>query len=207
MAEELDSTVEVKDQTVEVPSFKARYDWYQTSSDVYVNILVKDDKREKVDVELRPKNLSVTIKLTTGSDYNLELDLAHEIVPDTSRHKELRSKIEIKMRKKEGIHWTKLERDEHTVDLKPAGSLESSGTTTSVTKYPSSSHHARNWDKLVTDINKEEKEEKPEGDTALNKLFQDIYSGGSDEVKRAMNKSFVSDNYNFYYFKISVVIV
>ena len=32
------------------------------------------------------------------------------------------------MRKKEGIHWTKLERDEHTVDLKPAGSLESSGT-------------------------------------------------------------------------------
>ena len=102
------------------------------------------------------------------------------------------------------IYWIIAQPYRHDISLLLYHTL---GTTTSVTKYPSSSHHARNWDKLVTDINKEEKEEKPEGDTALNKLFQDIYSGGSDEVKRAMNKSFVSHNYNFYYFKISVVIV
>ena len=59
-------------------------------------------------------------------------------------------------------------------------------------KYPSSSHYTRNWDKLVSDIKKEEKDEKPEGNEAMNKLLQQIYGDGSDEVRKAMNKSFVS---------------
>ncbi|KFO24293.1 Suppressor of G2 allele of SKP1 like protein [Fukomys damarensis] len=55
--------------------------------------------------------------------------------------------------------------------------------------YPSSSRYTRNWDKLVGEIKEEEKNEELEGDTALNKLFQQIYSDDSDEVKRAINKS------------------
>ncbi len=61
-----------------------------------------------------------------------------------------------------------------------------------VHKYPSSSHYTRDWDKVVANVKKEEKDEKVEGDAALNKLFQQIYGDGSDEVRRAMNKSFVS---------------
>ena len=60
-------------------------------------------------------------------------------------------------------------------------------------KYPSSKHVGRDWDKLVANIKKEEKEEKPEGDAALQQLFQQIYKDGSDEVKKAMAKSFVSN--------------
>jgi hypothetical protein len=58
--------------------------------------------------------------------------------------------------------------------------------------YPSSAHHTRDWDKVVSNIKKEEETEKPEGDAALNQLFEKIYGDGSDEVKKAMAKSFVS---------------
>lgn len=66
-------------------------------------------------------------------------------------------------------------------------------------KYPSSKHVGRDWDKLVADIKKEEKEEKPEGDAALQQLFQQIYKDGSDDVKKAMAKSFVSPESTDFY--------
>lgn len=47
------------------------------------------------------------------------------------------------------------------------------------------------WDHLATTVALEEKDEKLEGDAALNKLFQQIYADGNDELKKAMSKSFV----------------
>jgi suppressor of G2 allele of SKP1 len=58
----------------------------------------------------------------------------------------------------------------------------------------------RNWDKLVAEEIARQGEDKPEGEAALNELFKKIYgeggrcctelTAGSDEVRRAMNKSF-----------------
>ena len=61
-----------------------------------------------------------------------------------------------------------------------------------VTTYPSSSLTPKDWNKIEREVLEEEKSEKPEGDAALNKLFQQIYADGSDETKKAMMKSFVS---------------
>ena len=60
--------------------------------------------------------------------------------------------------------------------------------------YPSSSKKVRNWDKVVKEAEKIEQEEEKtlEGDAALNNAFQKIYGSASDDVKRAMMKSFVS---------------
>ncbi|KAK1170086.1 hypothetical protein AOXY_G9032 [Acipenser oxyrinchus oxyrinchus] len=131
-------------------------------------------------IERNPHELNAAVKLASEDDFNLNIDLLHPIVPSQCTFKIIASKIEIKMKKAEAIRWEKLV-GEAVADVKHF----------TPDKYPSSSLHTRNWDKLVEDIKEEEKNEKPEGDAALNKLFQQIYSDGTDEVKRAMNKSFM----------------
>lgn len=99
------------------------------------------------------------------------------------------------MRKVDLLQWTSLEGKENTKNLKILSNViapEDQSKPNAIHKYPTSSHYSRDWDKLVADVKKEEKEEKPEGDAALNSLFQQIYADGSEEVQRAMNKSFVS---------------
>merc|ERR1712070_242976 len=57
-------------------------------------------------------------------------------------------------------------------------------------KYPSSNPKQLDWTELDKQIEKEEEEEKPEGNDALQALFKQIYSNGDDATKRAMMKSY-----------------
>ncbi|KAH6557695.1 hypothetical protein KP509_1Z100300 [Ceratopteris richardii] len=70
-----------------------------------------------------------------------------------------------------------------------------SAITSTKLEYPSSSRRGhKDWDRLEAEMIKEEKDEKLEGDAALNKLFKDIYRNADEDTKRAMNKSFVESN-------------
>ncbi|KAB0372786.1 hypothetical protein FD755_015539 [Muntiacus reevesi] len=164
--------------------FPGQYDWYQTESQVIITLMIKNVQKNDVNVEFSEKELSALVKLPSGEDYSLKLRLLHPIIPEQSTFKVLSTKIEIKMKKPEAVRWEKLEGQGDVPNPKPFIADVKN-------LYPSSSHYTRNWDKLVGEIKEEEKNEKLEGDAALNKLFQQIYSDGSDEVKRAMNKSFM----------------
>ncbi|PRQ60218.1 putative SGS domain-containing protein [Rosa chinensis] len=52
--------------------------------------------------------------------------------------------------------------------------------------YPSSKPKWVDWDKLEA----QEKDEKLDGDAALNKFFQDIFKDADEDTRRAMRKSF-----------------
>ncbi|XP_046693448.1 protein SGT1 homolog isoform X2 [Silurus meridionalis] len=160
-----------------------KHDWYQTESQVTVTLMVKNVKKEDVRIMFQENELKAMVKLPSGEVCSLNIHLLHPVVPEQSTYKILSTKVEIKMKKTEAIRWEKLEGEGILPDLKHFSPSQN--------QYPSSSHYTRNWDKLVGDIKEEEKNEKLEGDAALNKLFQQIYSDGSDEVKKAMNKSFM----------------
>lgn len=171
-------TAPAADPVPQPPKEKQRYDWYQTESHVIITIMIKGCKKENVDIRYNQHTFSATIKLPTGSDYSLELDLAHPVVPSHCVTRILSTKVECKLKKEEGIRWNKLEGDDH---LATASSVPKDDTH----KYPTSSHYTRNWDKLAKEADEEDKQD------GVNDLFQKIYADGSDEVKKAMNKSFV----------------
>ncbi|XP_065841090.1 protein SGT1 homolog [Oscarella lobularis] len=177
------------DVPVKVAPPKIRYDWYQTDQHVIITIMIKNMKKDDVHVNFAEKSVSVTIKLPSGSDYSLELDLHHFIQPQRSIIKVMTTKIELKMPKVEAIRWSSLEGQPDVAKIKH---ITTSDSAVSRPTYPSSHHGtaSKDWDKLVAEIRKEEKDEKLDGDAALNKFFQEIYSGASEETKRAMNKSF-----------------
>ena len=132
--------------------------------------------------------MTMKAKLPDDADYVLNLNLSYPIVPDQSSFSVMKTKVEIKMKKSEGIRWTLLEGQApaHVKQIPVAASASQPGPV-----YPSSASKKKNWDKIESEIAKEESEEKLEGEAALNQLFQKIYCGGSDEIRRAMNKSFV----------------
>ncbi|CAG8452061.1 8754_t:CDS:2 [Cetraspora pellucida] len=157
---------------------RVRHEWYQNENFVVISIFIKNVKQETVDVYYADRSVSVTVKLPTGSDYSLEIDpLAHEIVPKECKQEVLSTKIEIKLKKeKPGIKWGVLEGDDSL-----AGSFATSDA-----------RNAKNWDKLEKEISKDQ--EKPEGDAALNSLFQQLYKDADDDTRRAMLKSYTESS-------------
>ncbi|CAG8456053.1 13520_t:CDS:2 [Acaulospora colombiana] len=166
---------------------RVRHEWFQNENFIIISIFIKNVNKEKVNVYFADRSVSVTIKLPTGSDYSLELDpLAHEINPKESKYEVLSTKIEIKLKKAQvGIKWGVLEGEDSVF-----GSIS---TASGKLSYPSSAKHAKNWDSLEKEIGGEQ-DEKPEGDAALNSLFQQLYRDADDDTRKAMLKSYTESN-------------
>ena len=164
---------------------KIRHDWFQSDSVVTISIYVKKAEKEDVETIFGDSNLSVTIKLPGNSDWNLELDpLFQEIIPLESSYNILSTQVQVMLVKKvKGIKWTALEGSASPSNIMASMAAKTLG-------YPSSSRKKQDWDSLV----KEADSEKPEGEQALNSLFQSIYANASEDTKRAMMKSYVESN-------------
>ncbi|EGI63233.1 PREDICTED: suppressor of G2 allele of SKP1 homolog [Acromyrmex echinatior] len=178
----------MKNYEVNMPVLKIKHDWYQTETHVIVTILAKNV--ENIKVVYGESTLSVSAQLPSGNEYSLELDLANFIVEDQCTYKVMPSKIEIKLKKRDDIRWTILEGNPVLSKVKPIPTeILQAGKKAS--KYPSSCKKSKDWNKVEKEIEKQVAAEETEGEAAVNALFQKIYVNGSDEVRRAMNKSFI----------------
>eukprot|EP00088_Acartia_fossae_P024150 TRINITY_DN25111_c0_g1_i1.p1 TRINITY_DN25111_c0_g1~~TRINITY_DN25111_c0_g1_i1.p1 ORF type:complete len:399 (+),score=81.37 TRINITY_DN25111_c0_g1_i1:72-1268(+) len=168
----------------QMPVPKIKHDWYQTETHVIIEVRIKQLKADDVKIDFSPTTLSVTAKLSTGSEYSLELDLAHPTTPQQSSYKILSTKLEIKLRKEEGVRWNSLEGD-GTAPVPGGAPPPAPAAGSSKTPYAS----GRDWNRIEKAL-ADEAEEKKEGEAALNEMFQKIYADANDDVRKAMNKSF-----------------
>ncbi|XP_021726759.1 protein SGT1 homolog [Chenopodium quinoa] len=169
---------------------KFRHEFYQKPEEVVVTVFAKGIPAKDVAVDFGEQILSVTIDLPGEEPYHLQPRLFGKIIPAKCRYDVLSTKIEIRLAKAEPIQWTSLE---FVKDVVVPQKINIS-TPAQRPSYPSSKHRGVDWDKLEAQVKKEEKDEKLDGDAALNKFFQDIYRDADEDTKRAMQKSFVESN-------------
>ncbi|XAR55097.1 hypothetical protein NMG60_11030486 [Bertholletia excelsa] len=171
---------------------KYRHSYYQKSDEVVVTVFAKGVPANKVFVDFGEQILSVTIDVPGENKYHFQPRLFGKIVPDKCKFEVLSTKVEIRLAKAEPINWTSLEYQKEAAVLQRINVTSSPGVQKPT--YPSSKPRTTDWEKLEAQVKKEEKEEKLDGDAALNKLFGDIYQNADEDMRRAMIKSFVESS-------------
>ncbi|KXJ19061.1 protein SGT1 homolog [Exaiptasia diaphana] len=191
LPEKVETTEQQFTNIAQKPS--VRKDWYQTDTYVTISLLIKQCKSQHVNISYQENHIGGKIEIPSGGTYELDLNLSHPIDITQCKTRILQSKIEIKLKKKDAIHWTVLELENVQENVKaiPAETKsQETDDTNTAHQYPSSRHVVKDWDRLAAEITKND-DDKEEGEAALNALFQKIYGEGGDQVKKAMNKSFV----------------
>ncbi|KAB2604486.1 SGT1-like protein [Pyrus ussuriensis x Pyrus communis] len=177
--------------TVATVKPKYRHEFYQKPEEVVVTIFAKGIPAKDVNVDFGEQILSVSIDVAGEDTYHFQPRLFAKIIPEKCRFDVLSTKVEIRLAKIEPLHWTSLEFSKDSpVPQRVSGPV----VLASRPSYPSSKPKRVDWDKLEAQVKKEEKEEKLDGDAALNKFFQDIYKDADEDTRRAMRKSFVESN-------------
>ena len=95
VSQSIEAVPEQDPQAMPVP--KISHDWYQTETQVVVEVRIKKLKADECKIEIGETSLSVTAPLPTGSEYSLELDLAHPVVPAQSGYKVINTLLMICM--------------------------------------------------------------------------------------------------------------
>ncbi|XP_076930056.1 protein SGT1 homolog [Bidens hawaiensis] len=184
---------EVKNTSSEVIATPAkpkyRHEFYQKPDEVVVTVFAKGIPANSVSVSYGEQILSVTIEVPGEDPYVFQPRLFGKIVPAKCRYDVLYTKVEIRLAKAETIHWTALEFTNNNLVVRQSNVATAAQRPT----YPSS-RPTKDWDKLEAQVKKEEKDEKLDGDAALNKFFRDIYKDADDDTRRAMRKSFVESS-------------
>lgn len=142
---------------------RPRHDWYQSQTNVYINIFVKKVRPEQAKVDIQDKRISLVIN--TDQEYVFDAHLSGTIIPSETKVDYLTTKIEVSLKKATGLQWPALEEKKIITQKK----------------------ENKNWDKIINEAGPLDME----GDE-LNKVFKDIYGNGSDEQRKAMIKSFVN---------------
>jgi len=175
---------------------KTREQWFQSPEEATITLLAKNVKNEQVSVELDEATATLKAKISFPADSS-EFEKSWKLFAGVKAEPAINItpyKIEITLKKRSPISWDTLERKQDALppEVEPtaASALPAEVVVpranvyredVNFAAYPTSNKTLKNWQDVEAEAKKAEEEEKPEGEAALQKLFQSIY-GGADEV-------------------------
>ncbi|CEP60718.1 co-chaperone SGT1 LALA0_S01e17370g [Lachancea lanzarotensis] len=173
---------------LEKPAFKA--DWYQSTTSLTISLFTTSlpSSRESVSARVSPslRYLEVSYLISqTGSEFQYNTRLSHEVDPEEIGINVLAKKIEITLKKKDKIQWKRLD-DAAESSTSPVTAPTSSSTRKTAHSYPSSSKKSTDWSKF--DVDEEEQNQSADA------FFHQLYSRADPDTQRAMMKSMVESN-------------
>ncbi|KAK5137696.1 hypothetical protein LTR08_007267 [Meristemomyces frigidus] len=165
----------------QTPVDKIRYDWYQNNNNIYFTLLAKGVPKDKAQIDITDRSLTISFPLLTGASYDLTLDpLFAAVKPAECITRVMPTKVEIVLVKAmSGQKWSALESNEPVLAAKSGAEEEDgkddadaikrailapSGPTTKPTGplYPTSSKSGpKDWDKISSDLSKADSASKP----------------------------------------------
>lgn len=157
------NTEDAVETNVETTAQDIKYDWYQREEDIIITLFVKIINKENVNIKFTDDSVSISLTDDKNAIKNLHLVLHDCIRSPECSYKIHTTKVEIRLKKLKNILWSNLEKKKLDCNVK----------------------QQINWDKIVNSETAGD-----ETNTDISKFFQKIYSDGSDEVKKAMIKSF-----------------
>jgi len=183
-----------------------KYQYYQSDKFVTINICEARVKDSDLTVQFATDMISVKLVKEGQEFIVVGGNLYAEVIPEQCKINIKDEKVLVKLRKKEeGNEWYELLGKKKKKPA-PSSSTEASTETaaaaaaaaaptaepakidTTAVPRPYASH--RDWDSIEKEIAEEEEKEKPQGDDAMNKLFQSLYANADEDTKRAMVKSY-----------------
>jgi suppressor of G2 allele of SKP1 len=175
------------------PAFNRRptmpkYQYYQSDTIMTIAILEPNVQQDDMQVTFAPKHLTVKLR-KGGVDFTiLNGTLFDRVDVERCKTRILDEKILIKLRKTTPHEWHELmgkhdEQDEATI-------VSTEDVPLMDADKPRAYASHRDWDAIERNLKLQESQEKPEGEEAMNRLFQDIYGKADENTRRAMVKSY-----------------
>ena len=171
---------------------RVKESWFQTRSAVTITLFAKSLSKEAVSASVSSSQsdvLSARLQLPDGSVFERQWSLFAPLQPASLRLDITPYRVEVIAAKQHDEEWPGLLASDRK-KVEGVVTRDNVLRAEAVSSYPTSSKKKVEWSEVESAASKAEEDDKPQGDAALQKLFQTIYKDANEDTRRAMIKSF-----------------